>query len=795
MSVLQGGTWQPVTNLGTNINSSSIDFSPALSPDGQEFYFASLRGGNWDIWMSAKTAGQWGPAIAVTAINSTDTEMHPFVSSDGQKLYFTSNRTGGTGGNDIYVSEWLGTEWGTPQLIPGDVNTASDENHPSITADGQELYFSSTRTAGYGGPDIWMSQWTGSQWGIPYNLGNVVNSGDYDQFPAISGDGLHLAFVSDRAGGSGNFDIWESSYQPTTDLSGIVYLDDNPPDLSGTVVAVGALMDITDSLGQYFLANVPQTEITLVAFHDGYTPYDTVMVGAGGTLNIRLFPGSNPTTFFDDFESGIGNWYGSWGLTEESFHSAIHSLTDSPGSNYSSNQNVWQAMVQGVDLSSFQSADLIYWTKYELETGFDYAYLEVSTNSGASWTNLITFNGTQNTWVTDTVDIGGYAGMDDVRFRFRLTSDGELELDGLYIDDFQIVGGHEDLTPPLVLHTPDPDTTSWVGDVVIAAEITDVSGVQAAHLLFSVDGSFYTETDPDSIVGDMYYFTIPGHGAGTWTEYYFHTVDNATPPNAGDSETFAHIFGTILYYDDGEPEYIYEYGPNNQIAVWFSAQQSLPLAAIIFRFYQDDTHDLDTVDVYVWANAGGYPAGVELGPLPLYPVNTLETPQAWTRIDMRPYQYTADPEFHAGCQFRSILPVILGDSPASSNRSQVFTTSWGAAGCDFHMRAVVGEFTNVPDLSSQAVPTSFRLHPIYPNPFNATCNVPFAMQQRDHIQLVVHNILGQKVATLYDGIMETGEHRLIWSAQNQATGIYFFSLKSMTNSSIQTPVQKVLLLK
>ena len=36
--------------------------------------------------------------------------------------------------------------------------------------------------------------------------------------------------------------------------------------------------------------------------------------------------------FFDDFESGLGSWTGTWGLTEESSHSPTHSLTDSPGS-------------------------------------------------------------------------------------------------------------------------------------------------------------------------------------------------------------------------------------------------------------------------------------------------------------------------------------------------------------------------------------------------------------------------------------------------------------------------------
>jgi len=796
MSPLQGGIWQPVLNMGSLINSSLIDFSPCVTADNQNFYLASTRGGDWDIWLSIRTGGQWGPALAVAQVNSGFTEMHPFVTADGQQLYFTSNRTGGVGGSDIYVSQWGGSEWGVPQLVSGAVNTTSDENHSSLTQDGLTMYFSSNQPGGFGGPDIYVSQWTGTEWGTPENLGTAINSGGYEQFPAISGDGLKLLFVSDRNGGFGNFDIWESSYEPTTDLWGVVSLEGNPPDLSGSVVVVGSLIDTTDSQGQYFIMEVPQGEVTLMVFHTGYVPFDTVLFNAGGEFNITLYEGANPTEFFDDFENGLSRWVGSWGLTDESSHSPSHSLTDSPHSNYLSNQNIWQCMVQGVDLSGFQSAELTYWTKYQLETGFDYVYLEASTNDGSSWLNMRTFNGNQTQWRADTVDIGSFAGQENLKFRFRLSTDGALEMDGLYVDDFRIEGGHEDLTPPLIVHSPDSDTISWIGDQVICAEITDVSGVQAASLFYRADGGGYFEIAYDSLAENRYYyFTIPGQDAGTWTEYYFHATDGASPPNTGDSEIYAHIFGTILYYDDGDPEYIYGYAQDDRLAVWFSIAQSQPLATLLFRFYKDETHDLDTVEVYVWSDLGGYPYQVQLGPLAVYPVNTLEEPTAWTRVDMRPHGFSVNPEFHAGCQMRSTLPVILGDDPAVSNRSHAYVGSWGDAGCDFHLRAVVGEYSGAPEFSSSGVPLTFSLLPAYPNPFNFACVVPFTMNRQERIQILAYNILGQKVATLLDGLRGAGNHQVVWNAESLATGIYFLQLKSVTNPAQQVPVRKVLLLK
>ncbi|OPX35337.1 hypothetical protein B1H10_01480 [candidate division KSB1 bacterium 4484_188] len=801
MTVLQSGVWQPVTNFGTPINSSGLEISPGISADSKTLFFCSTRSGGTgglDIWVSYKSGGIWSTPVAVSEVNTTDSDMHPFISADGQKLYFSSNRSGGPGNHDIYVSHWSGSVWGTPQLIPGNVNTASDEAHPSLTADGQTMYFSSNRSGGIGGTDIYVSHWTGSEWDSPVNLGGVVNSGETDQFPAISGDGTKLIFVSRRTGGYGNFDIWESVYNPTNNLWGIVSLRNNPPDLSGTIVAIGNLIDTTDALGHYSLNAVPQDSVTLIAFHPGYSPFDTLLINAGGEFNIMLFTGSNPTSFFDDFESGIGNWFGYWALTDQSSYSSSHSLTDSPGSNYIPNQNIWQSMVQAVDLSGFLSAEVTYWIKYELEPSFDYAYLEASTDSGATWINIRTFNGIQTQWIPDTVDVGAFAGQPDVLFRFRLQSDAGTEMDGLYIDDFKIEGGYNDNTPPLILHNPDPDTVSWLSDKIIFAEITDISGVQGASLFYWVDNdTLAIEMLPDSVVGNFYYFTLPVQEAGTWVDYYFHATDNASPANSGNSEIFGHVFGKILYYDDGDPEFFYQLSTNNRVAVHFSIPQTELLASLFFRFYTDPAHPLDTVDVYIWDDLGGYPNQVQLGPVPAYPVNTPNTPHAWSLVDLRPFSLAVGPEFHGGCRFRSSLPVILGDSPALSGRSHVYSASWGDAACDYQLRAVVGQYT--PTGISHTQPNNmlheFTLLSAYPNPFNATCTIPFSLDRQEHISISVYNILGQQVVRLFDGIKEAGVHQLKWNANNMASGVYFLKMRSMSNQSKHAPVKKIMLLK
>ncbi len=797
-SDLQSNVWQPVMNVGSPVNTSSLEISPCLSPDGNSIYFSSIRAGGmggFDIWVSHKVSGDWGTPVPVAEVNSVNNDFHPFITSDGRHMYFSSERSSGIGEQDIYVSVLVGSTWSAPQLIPGYANTADDDSHPSVTADGQKMYFSSDRAGGMGGSDIYVSQWSGDEWSAATNLGPVVNCGETDQWPAISGNGTKMVFVSQRAGGFGNFDIWETNYLSTNTLYGTVDLSDNPPDLSGTIVALGNVIDTTDVFGQYVLNEVPQDTLTLVAFRAGYEPFDTLLVNPSGEFNIMLYPGPNPTSFFDDFENGMCNWYGSWSLTDETSYSGSHCLTDSPDSDYPPNQNMIQTIGQGIDLSQYQSAEVTFWTKYELEESFDFVYFEASVDSGITWTQMDVFNGLQTEWTHETIDIGFYAGKEDVLFRFRLYSDSAVECDGIYIDDFMVQGSYIDTTPPLILHTPDPDTLSWLEDEdrVIAAEITDISGVNEASLYYSLDNdSLFIEVIPYNVVGDIYYFTIPFQEAGTWVNYYISATDNATPPNSGESEIFGHIFGTILYYDDGSPEYIYSYSFNDKIAVRFSPTTPIYLTSLLFNFYTDPVNPLDTVDVYVWENLNGMPTNVQLGPIPVYPSNTSSTPHAWTLVDLRSYGLQLNEDFHGGCIFRSSFPVIFGDSPGITDRSRVwYIGNWAVSACDFYIRAVVGQTGFSADDGHDQ--TSFYNLKFSPNPFRNSCQISFSLYQPEKVKISLYNIRGQKVATIVDGMKETGSHTVQWDANDLASGVYFLRFKTKNDLKEYDSIKKIVL--
>ncbi|MBL7073770.1 T9SS type A sorting domain-containing protein [candidate division KSB1 bacterium] len=86
--------------------------------------------------------------------------------------------------------------------------------------------------------------------------------------------------------------------------------------------------------------------------------------------------------------------------------------------------------------------------------------------------------------------------------------------------------------------------------------------------------------------------------------------------------------------------------------------------------------------------------------------------------------------------------------------------------------------------------TSFELFPNYPNPFNASTTLHFRLAQQDWVDLVVYNIRGRLVCTLYTGPLFPGEYRVGWDGNDElgrkvASGIYFGHLKTVGSGRIR----------
>ncbi len=101
----------------------------------------------------------------------------------------------------------------------------------------------------------------------------------------------------------------------------------------------------------------------------------------------------------------------------------------------------------------------------------------------------------------------------------------------------------------------------------------------------------------------------------------------------------------------------------------------------------------------------------------------------------------------------------------------------------------------------RVLPSSFALENAYPNPFNPSTTIRFALPSTATVKLVVYNVLGQQVAQLIDGVMAAGQHEVQWNAltgsrSQIASGVYFYRLDATgSNGARFIETRKLMLLK
>ena len=158
----------------------------------------------------AGTATKW-THVQPFVHNSEDYSVgHPTISADGQRLYFVSDMPGGHGGTDLYVSHRTGGHWGKPENLGRHINTSGNEQFPFVHANGS-LYFSSDGRAGMGGLDVFKATLQ-SDTMVVVNLGGPVNS-SFDDFGfIINSEETQGFFSSNRSGQGDNDELYQFTY-------------------------------------------------------------------------------------------------------------------------------------------------------------------------------------------------------------------------------------------------------------------------------------------------------------------------------------------------------------------------------------------------------------------------------------------------------------------------------------------------------------------------------------------------------------------------------------------------------
>ena len=124
------------------------DYDPCLSADGQDLYFTRGKaGGEADLYVAYRTLDGWTDPKPLAALNSEADEIGPALAQDGAHLYFYSSRPGGEGGYDLYVARHTADGWQPPENLGPAVNTPFNEYDPAVSPDGTHLLFASNRPA------------------------------------------------------------------------------------------------------------------------------------------------------------------------------------------------------------------------------------------------------------------------------------------------------------------------------------------------------------------------------------------------------------------------------------------------------------------------------------------------------------------------------------------------------------------------------------------------------------------------------------------------------------------------
>ena len=154
-------------------------------------------------------------------------------------------------------------------------------------------------------------------------------------------------------------------------------------------------------------------------------------------------------------------------------------------------------------------------------------------------------------------------------------------------------------------------------------------------------------------------------------------------------------------------------------------------------------------------------------------IHTLLTDSASTPIasGTAPFTGTFQP-YQPLSQFASMDPagqwILKVYDNASGNTGTL--NAWGLT--------LVFEMVTGIDNPLSGIPIQYQLYQNYPNPFNPVTNIKFDLPQDSKVKIIIFNLLGQKIATLFDNKLPAGRYHYQWKPDGIASGIYFYSIEA-----------------
>ena len=239
-----------------------------------------------EIFTAEKNGEEWGKEIPVHFNSSKYSVGHPSLTADGNKMYFSSTAPGGFGGVDIYfVEKNEKGDWGMPQNLGNNINTKGNEVFPFIHESGM-LFFASSGLDGFGGLDIYFSKSEDGTYSKAQNIGAPINS-DKDDFALIIDEEIKSGFFSsNREGGKGDDDIY--SFELQKELMFNILVTGKTVNTTGEILANtniklsdrdGNIIKLikSDKDGTFIFEVIPKKVYKLSAIIPEYKPFEKVI--------------------------------------------------------------------------------------------------------------------------------------------------------------------------------------------------------------------------------------------------------------------------------------------------------------------------------------------------------------------------------------------------------------------------------------------------------------------------------------------------------------------------------------
>ncbi len=242
--------------MSTIINHPSLNvYAPYISADANAIVFVSDNAEDNVLtpFFSFRVKADWSPPQVLPRNVSTRLNfLRGYgLSADGETLFYSTTKSPGVGGFDIWISEWRGA-WMNPSNPGAPINSRQHEACASLSTDGKTLYFMRCEKMDQMKAErcsIFRSQKTPTgQWGEPEALPDFINTGN-SQTPRIMADGETLIFSSDKMGGQGGMDLFLTRFVNGTWT--------NPVALNFVNTAQDDQYVSVSALGRYLLRDSP----------------------------------------------------------------------------------------------------------------------------------------------------------------------------------------------------------------------------------------------------------------------------------------------------------------------------------------------------------------------------------------------------------------------------------------------------------------------------------------------------------------------------------------------------------